>query len=176
MIDKAATSADPHAAQPPPPLTITVSLPDRRLCGNGRINPLARTRLIKAQRTEAMYAAREAILQRTGATDSGAYFLASSEAGLSRAVSRGGATGRVRVSALIHRPTWWATRALDDDNLWRGLKATLDGFQDALVVRNDRQFQLGDVRWEKATPTAGRVVLTLTAIPDPPRQLSLKEG
>lgn len=148
MIDKAAASADPHAAQPPPPLTITVSLPDRRLCGNGRINLLARTRLIKAQRAEAMYAAREAILQRTGATDSAAYF----------------STGRVRVTVVVHRPTHWATRALDDDNLWRGLKATLDGFQDALVVRNDRQFQLGDVRWEKATPTAGRVVLTLTAL------------
>ncbi|HEY8600654.1 MAG TPA: hypothetical protein VIL85_19615 [Thermomicrobiales bacterium] len=65
--------------------------------------------------------------------------------------------------------------ALDDDNLWRGLKATLAGFQDALVVRNDLQVQLDDMRWEKAASTAGRVVLTLSAIPDPPQQLSLKE-
>ncbi len=107
-----------------------------------------------------MYAAREDIRQRERLADSLAYF----------------PTKRVRVSVIVHRPTHWATRALDDVNFWRGLKATLDGFQDALVVRNDRQFQLGDVRWEKATPTAGRVALTLTAIPDPPQQLALKEG
>ncbi len=46
--------------------------------------------------------------------------------------------------------------------LRRGFKATLDGFQDARVVANDRQFQLGEILWEKATPTEGRVIRTRT--------------
>jgi len=52
----------------------------------------------------------------------------------------------------------------------RGRKATLDGFQDARVVANDRQFTLGDILWEQAKPTGGRVVLTRTAVPTPPIQ------
>jgi hypothetical protein len=48
-----------------------------------------------------MYAARKAILQRYRNAVSSAYFPAD----------------RVRVTVVAHRPAWWSTRTLDDDNL-----------------------------------------------------------
>ncbi len=72
-----------------------------------------------------------------------------------------------------HRPTHRSTHTLGDDNLWHGLKATIDGFQDARVVANDPQFQMGEIIWEKAKPTAGHVILTLTPFVTPPTQLPL---
>lgn len=125
-------SDPPKGAPSPAPLTLSVSLPDRRLCGNGRVSPFTRSRLVQAQREEAFYVAREALLQvarpeqphTTAQAQHPAYF----------------PSGRVRVSVVVHRPTHWDTRALDDDNFWRGLKATLDGLQDARIVTNDRQF------------------------------------
>lgn len=132
-------------------LTITVALPSRDLCGNGtgRANGFQRARLVKPQREAAKQEARDR-LWRIGYCGPGetmpCYF----------------PTGRVRVDVLVKRDPLWSARRLDDGNLWTGLKATLDGLQDAGVVAGDRQFTMGRIEWESADPLRGEIVLTLT--------------
>jgi hypothetical protein len=132
-------------------LTITVGLPERSLCGNGtgRANGFMRARLVKPQREAAKQEARDR-LWRIGYCGPGetmpCYF----------------PTGRVRVDVLVKRDPLWSARRLDDDNLIRGLKATMDGFADAGVWVDDRQVQWGTIEWESADPLRGEIVLTLT--------------
>jgi hypothetical protein len=128
-------------------LTLTLPLPDRRLCGNGTAGKFARGRLVKAAR------------------------LATYHAGLARRGELGlltgdfvWETGRVRLDALVRRDPTWAARRLDDDNFWRGMKATIDGLQDAGFVMDDRQFALGTVVWVTGEPWRGSVLLTLTEV------------
>lgn len=143
----------PTTAERRPALTITLALPARSLCGNGRAHGFARSRLVKAQRSAAAWVAREALIGAGWCDDTfrvgpaPAYF----------------PTGRVRVDVLVRRDPVWSARRLDDGNLWHGLKAALDGLQDARVVKNDRQFTLGTITWERAPMLQGEVVLTIAA-------------
>jgi Holliday junction resolvase RusA-like endonuclease len=100
-------------------------LPDRALCGNGRANPYARTRLVKAARDAAKLAL---------ANYAGPRFF----------------TGRVAVQIQVERNPHWSARRLDDDNLIRGCKPLFDALADVGVVSNDRQlFVAGKVEWLK---------------------------
>lgn len=148
-------------------LTVTLALPDRRLCGNGYAGKYQRSRLVKDAREAAANARREALLDALGCarlhrdplartmlvevyerqlTDGWRYF--------PRGV-------RVRATAHVRRAPEWSARKLDDDNFWRGMKHARDGLQDAGIVINDGQIVLGDVTWETAPPFRGEVVLTL---------------
>jgi hypothetical protein len=129
-------------------LTITVALPPRDLCGNGPApsssgGKIARSKAIKRERDSAHLRAHLSMWS----DDPKPYF----------------PTGRVRVDVLVKRDPLWSARRLDDDNLIRGLKATMDGFTDAGVWVDDRQVQWGTIEWEAADPLRGEVVLTLTA-------------
>lgn len=132
-------------------IAIFVPLPDRALCGNGRAHGFALTRLRKQQREDAALCAYAALAELTAGR------------GPLYALTRPAfPTGRVVVTAWVHRDPRWAARALDSDNLWRGLKSTLDGFADAGIVTNDRQFELSGVIWQRAEVGQGGVTLTLT--------------
>ena len=135
-------------------LTVTVPLPDRALCGNGtgRANGFLRARLVKEQREAALRCAEVTAPVVFAAQDNRLPYFP---------------TGRVRVDVLVLRDPLWAARRLDDDNLIRGLKATLDGLADAGIVANDRQFTMGAIAWETADPYRGAVVLTLSAVAAP---------
>jgi hypothetical protein len=132
-------------ARMPLSLAVEVPLPDRALCGNGRVGGFKRSRLVKAQRGAAMLAA-YAVLAALPAT-------------LKRPPFPAGT--RVLVEALVRRDPLWSARRLDDDNFWRGCKGILDGLADAGVVADDRQFTLGRVVWDKAEPLRGGVLLLL---------------
>jgi hypothetical protein len=129
-------------------LTIAdLPLPDRALCGNGRAARRERTALVRAQRDAARLAA---------AKDLGTFLPGVDEPYFP--------SGRVAIRCTVRRVDWWSARPLDDDNLIRGLKPTLDGLADAGVVANDRQFYWdGPVRWEVAQPGEHGITLTLTA-------------
>lgn len=129
-------------------VTLTVPLPDRKLCGNAggpmtRQGHIYRNKMIKATRQTACQLATVAIVPGWHA---GVLF----------------PSERVLVTVLVRRDPLWAARRLDDDNMIRGLKATMDGFTDAGVWADDRQVQWGAITWETVGPYQGEVVLTLT--------------
>lgn len=137
-----------------PPLSITVALPERALCGNGRAHGIGRARMIaeqrEAARTIAAAAHRSAI---------GVFSNAEIRAPLFP-------SGRVAVKVHVSRDPLWSPRKLDDDNLQRGLKAVQDALQDALIVADDRQcYYDGPATWERGRPMAGWVRLTLRPAP-----------
>lgn len=134
-------------------LVVSVPLPDRLLCGNGALPAsrglkIARGRMVKEQRTIAYEAAQRARFEANRAIiQVGRWFTPPL---------------RVRVDVLVRRDPIWAARRLDDDNMIRGLKATMDGLTDAGIWGDDRQVVWGVITWEKASPLAGGVELTLT--------------
>lgn len=70
-------------------------------------------------------------------------------------------SGRVRVDVEVRpRPRM---KQHDDTAIWEALKPTLDGFEDAGIVANDKQFMVGTLTWRKWERT-GEVVITLTAV------------
>lgn len=130
-----------------------LSLPPREVCGNGTATGIARTLLVRDQREEAVKAGRN--------------FLAAV-----RGLPWGQGGGvlwpatRVGVSVLAFRHPLWSARKLDDDNLWRGLKATLDGLAEAGLVGNDRQFYMaGKVEW-RVVGYVSEAGVQLTLTPD----------
>ncbi len=134
----------------PEPLVLTLGLPPRELCGNGKVGKYERAELVKETRLAAELEGRRA--HRTAALDAGQpdpdgpWF----------------PEGRVGVALVVRRDPLWSRMKLDDDNIQRGLKPALDGLQDAGIVANDRQFYFdGKVVWEKGQPFGGRVTLTL---------------
>ena len=137
-------------------LVVTVPLPDRKLCGNAggmmsRQGHIYRNKLIKAQREVARCEGRDrlwGIGHHRAGEKTPPHFPA----------------GRVLVTVEVWRDPLWAARRLDDDNLIRGLKATMDGLTDAGVWADDRQVQWGPITWETAQPYRGEVVLTLTEV------------
>ena len=123
-------------------IEISVALPDRGLCGNGKAKGPWRTRLVAEQRRAAYLAGRMRVAP-------GEVWFPS---------------GRVLVNVLVKRDPLWGRKKLDDDNFIRGLKATMDGLTDAGLVTNDSQFRWGDIEWEGADPYQGEVLLTLTPV------------
>lgn len=136
----------------PVTVVITVPLPDRSLCGNGRAHGFALTRLRKQQREDAALAAYAALAE-----------LPAGRGPLYALTGPAFPAGRVLVTVHVLRSQLWATRRLDDDNLIRGLKSTIDGLTDAGVWRDDRQVTWGPITWERAWHRPGGIVLTLTA-------------
>lgn len=130
-------------------LFVDVALPDRELCGNGRANGFKRSRLVKAQRDAAQLAAYKALADHPDT--------------LRRPLFPAGV--RVEVRALVRRAPFWSARRLDDDNLWRGLKPSLDALAGAGAIFNDSQLTLGRVTWALARPGEHGVTLWLTAVP-----------
>ncbi len=135
-------------------LVIALGLPDRRLCGNGYLGKFARGRVVKQYR-EIAYRTADSLFGRVT-------HVAANEHYFPQRRPYFPADSRVRVDVTVRRDPLWAARRLDDDNLWRGLGPYLNGLQDAGLVANDRQFQLGAVTWETAQPYRGGLVLTLT--------------
>lgn len=138
-------------------LTVTLPLPDRRLCGNGAAGRVQRSRLVRDHRAVARWAAYRALVAR----------------GWTQSVFRHGPRGpyfpagvTVRIAVTVRREPGWAARRLDAQNLIHGLKAYVDGLQDGdlPVLADDRYVQWGDVTWETALPWRGEVILTLTAV------------
>lgn len=127
-------------------LFVDVALPDRDLCGNGRANGFKRSRLVKAQREAAQLATYKA--------------LAAHPDTLQRPLFPAGV--RVKVCAMVRRAPFWSARRLDDDNLWRGLKPSLDALADAGAIFNDSQVTLGLVIWALARPGEHGVTLWLS--------------
>lgn len=132
-------------------LAVSLPLPDRALCGNGKASGFALTRLRKQQRQDAALCAYAALAEMTAGR--GPLFALTAPAFPS---------GRVLVSVLVLRSPDWSARRLDDDNLWRGLKSAIDGLADAGVVANDRQFRMGPITWQRVAPGTGGIILTLT--------------
>lgn len=152
-------------------LIVTLALPDRRLCGNAKSGAsrganMARAKLVRAARRAASFAGREALL------DEAWPHLEHDRLGRAAAVEaldtllvdgwRLWPTGRVRLDAEACYDPTWAARPLDDDNFWRGLKPQRDGLADAGIVRDDRQFRIGDLTWRAVPPCHGEVIVTLT--------------
>lgn len=155
---KANTSVEPHEAAAGATgalrtLTVTVGLPDRKLCGNAagpssRAGHIARNRRIKAQREAAYWSGLDAIAR-----------FPLNEVGRGKPYFP---TGRVLVTVAVHRDPLWATRKLDDDNLIRGMKSQIDGLTDANIWTDDQQVRWGVITWQAAEPYRGCLVLTLT--------------
>lgn len=142
------------APAPAPALTITYPLPDRRLCGNGKASGIQRGKLVQEAREDAEKVG-------TAAHRRALYLLPGSPDPVKPWFDPEG--GRVAVKVHVVRDPLWSARALDDDNMQRGLKPTIDALQDSLIVANDRQcYYDGPVIWETGQPYGGRVVLTLT--------------
>lgn len=127
-------------------LAVEVGLPDRSLCGNGRAHGVERGLLVADQRREAALCGYQALAALRG-TLRGPLF----PAGV-----------RVRVDVTVRRTRLWAARRMDDDNLIRGMKASMDGLTDAGVWHDDRQVRWGDVAWELAAPGEHGITLTIT--------------
>lgn len=66
--------------------------------------------------------------------------------------------GRVRVDIAI-APRPYQKRA-DDTAVWEAAKPWLDGFEDAALVANDRQFVVGSLTWREER--TGQLFITLT--------------
>lgn len=133
--------------QRPPALTINLALPDRGLCGNGRAAKQGRSALVAAARKAAMLEGTRAHRIAIGGADI-VYPLFPHH--------------KVAIVVTVKRDPLWSRTKLDDDNLQRGLKAAIDGLQDAFIVATDRQFFFeGPVRWEKGQPLRGGVTLQL---------------
>lgn len=154
MMRTAAPEKPPQYARDAPGLAIECALPDRALCGNGTAGKFARGRLVKAQRAAARLAAQEArksydatMLARHGSYGEVLWPM-----------------GRVVVDVHVRRPAFWAARRLDDDNLIRGLKATIDGLTDARIWSDDRQVRWGAITWEAAQPGEHGVTLTVAHV------------
>lgn len=127
-------------------LTIDLALPDRALCGNGTARKFERSALVADQRRGAALCGYQALAALRG-TLRGPLF----PAGV-----------RVRVDVAVRRTRLWAARRMDDDNLIRGLKASMDGLTDAGVWHDDRQVRWGDIAWELAAPGEHGITLNIT--------------
>lgn len=142
---------------PPPPLTIEYPLPDRKLCGNGKAAGIQRGKLVQEARANAEI------------VSTASHRAARDRLGLSPDLSEPWFAPGKRVAVRVHvrRDPLWSTRALDDDNMQRGLKPTIDSLQDSLIVANDRQcFFDGPVTWATGPPYIGGVILTLRQVED----------
>lgn len=140
--------------EPPKSLTVVVALPDRALCGNGRAHGFERSELVKEARAAALVAGAAAHREAVGVL---------SDAELADREPYFG-SGRVAVRVHAKRDPLWSARALDDDNMQRGLKPVWDAFASAKIVANDRQFYYdGEVEWSLGEPYRGDVTLTLVA-------------
>lgn len=126
-------------------LTITLALPDRALCGNGTARKFERSALVADQRRDAALCGYQAL----------AAFPESLRGPLFPA------DVRVRVDVLVKRTRQWAARRMDDDNLIRGLKASMDGLTDAGIWHDDRQVRWGDIAWQLAAPGEHGITLVV---------------
>lgn len=130
-------------------LVVEQALPDRGLCGNGRLSKYARTAAVARAREAGYYAARralEALPQELRG------FVPYFPSGV-----------RVGLTAKVIRDPLWAHHPLDDGNFWAGCKAYQDGWADAGVVANDNQFFYdGAIVWVPGEPCRGNLIVTMT--------------
>lgn len=165
MVAKRARLTAPQPPDPDRPLVVRVSLPDRGMCGNGGATKHELTELRGIARTEAFHATWQSLCSYYGQPDDEYDQHAVGKAQAAREVGGLWQVGRVGVGVVARWHAFWAAKPLDDDNMWRGLKSTLDGIAQGGAVRNDRQFYMnGAIDWQPAD-TIGDTGVTLTIAP-----------
>ena len=122
-------------------ITITLPLPNPMLSPNARVHRIVKARITKKHRTDAGWAAIEALHRRPGPQ-----------------------WKRAEITAVWFRRTDLPQHSIDQDNATAWLKSYVDGLQGS-ILENDRGLQWAphEFRLDKADP---RIELTIRSLDD----------